>query len=138
MSIVVQHEVSLKKNETHSLALVTDQMSIMKKKPPHKNFGGSKQFKRKGNSSQGTSNASASSNAAKSERFKGKCNFCHKIGHKQADCFKFQNWLEKKKKCEIVVVVNLKANMIETNIVDVHANSWWLDTGATIHVTNSL
>ncbi|KAL6327918.1 hypothetical protein AAG906_027329 [Vitis piasezkii] len=59
---------------------------------------------------QGTSNASASSNAAKSEKFKGKCNFCHKIGHKQADCFKFKNWLEKKKK----------------------------DTGATIHVTNSL
>ncbi|RVW84094.1 hypothetical protein CK203_040589 [Vitis vinifera] len=28
MSIVVQHEVSLKKNETHSLALVTDQVSI--------------------------------------------------------------------------------------------------------------
>ncbi|RVW36102.1 hypothetical protein CK203_079658 [Vitis vinifera] len=65
MSIVVQHEVSLKKNETHSLAFVTDQ---------------------------------------------GKCNFCHKIGHKQADCFKFKNWSEKKKK----------------------------DIGATIHVTNSL
>ena len=32
MSIVVQHEVSLKKNETHSLALVTDQVSNMKKK----------------------------------------------------------------------------------------------------------
>lgn len=138
MSIVVQHEVSLKKNETHSLALVTDQVSNMKKKPPHKNFGGFKQFKRKGNSNQGTSNASASSNAAKSEKFKGKCNFCHKIGHKQADCFKFKNWLEKKKKGEIVVVVKLNANMIETNIVDVHANSWWLDTGATIHVTNSL
>ena len=138
MSIVVQHEVSLKKNETHSLALVTDQVSNMKKKPPHKNFGGFKQFKRKGNSNQGTSNASASSNAAKSEKFKGKCNFCHKIGHKQADCFKFKNWLENKKKSEIMVVVNLNANMIETNIVDVHANSWWLDTGATIHVTNSL
>ncbi|KAL6348137.1 hypothetical protein AAG906_039585 [Vitis piasezkii] len=40
------------------------------------------------------------------------------------------------KKGEIVVVVNLNANMIETNIVDVHANSWWLDIGATIHVTN--
>ena len=38
MSIVVQHEVSLKKNETHSLALVTDQVSNMKKKPLHKNF----------------------------------------------------------------------------------------------------
>ncbi|RVX17056.1 Retrovirus-related Pol polyprotein from transposon TNT 1-94 [Vitis vinifera] len=124
MSIVVQHEVSLKKNETHSFALVTDQVSNMKKKPPHKNFGGSKQFKRKKNLSQGTSNASVFSNATKNERFKGKCNFCHKIGHKQVDCFKFKNWLEKKKKCEIVVVVNLNANMIETNIVDVHANSW--------------
>ena len=124
MSIVVQHEVSMKKNETHSLALVTDQVSNMKKKPPHKNFGGSKQFKRKKNLSQGTSNASVFSNATKNERFKGKCNFCHKIGHKQVDCFKFKNWLEKKKKCEIVVVVNLNANMIETNIVDVHVNSW--------------
>ena len=37
-----------------------------------------------------------------------------------------------------MVVVNFNANMIETNIVDVHANSWWLDTSATIHVTNSL
>nr|CAN75844.1 hypothetical protein VITISV_005150 [Vitis vinifera] len=130
--------MSIVKNETHSLALVTDQVSNMKKKPPHKNFGGFKQFKRKGNSNQGTSNASTSSNAAKSEKFKGKCNFCHKIGHKQANCFKFKNWLEKKKKGEIMVVVILNANMIETNIVDVHANSWWLDTGATIHVTNSL
>ncbi|KAJ9688360.1 hypothetical protein PVL29_014180 [Vitis rotundifolia] len=52
MSIVVQHEISLKKNETQSFTLVTDQVSNMKKKPPHNNFGGSKQFKRKGNSSQ--------------------------------------------------------------------------------------
>ncbi|KAJ9696926.1 hypothetical protein PVL29_008922 [Vitis rotundifolia] len=138
MSLVVQHEVSLKKNETHSLALVTSEVSNVKKRPPHKNFGGSGKFKKKENSNQGTSNASVSSNAGKNERFKGKCNFCNKVGHKQVDCFKFKNWLEKKKKGEIVVVVNLNANMIETNIVDVHANSWWLDTGATIHVTNSL
>ncbi|KAL6312422.1 hypothetical protein AAG906_016376 [Vitis piasezkii] len=32
----------------------------------------------------------------------------------------------------------LKLLTTTTNIVDVHANSWWLDTGATIHVTNSL
>ena len=37
-----------------------------------------------------------------------------------------------------MVVVNLNANMIETIIVDVHTDSWWLDIGATIHVTNSL
>ena len=42
MSIVVQHEISLKKNETHFLVLVIDQVSNMKKKPPHKNFRGSK------------------------------------------------------------------------------------------------
>ena len=51
MSIEVQYEVSLKKNETHSLAFVTDQVSNMKKKPSHKNYRRSKQFKRKGNSS---------------------------------------------------------------------------------------
>ncbi|KAL6323364.1 hypothetical protein AAG906_029371 [Vitis piasezkii] len=51
MSIVVQHEVSLKKNETHSIAFVTDHGSNMKKKPQRKNSGGSKQFKRRGNSS---------------------------------------------------------------------------------------
>ena len=60
---------------THSLALVIDQVSNMKKKPPHKNSGGSKQFKRKGNSSQEASNASTSSNATKNDKFKGKCNF---------------------------------------------------------------
>ena len=45
MFIVVQHEASLKKNETYSLTLVTDEVSNMKKKPPHKNSGGSNQFK---------------------------------------------------------------------------------------------
>ena len=124
MSIVVQHEVSLKKNETHSIALVIDHGSNMKKKPQHKNFGGSKQFKRKENSNQGAPNGSASSNGTKNEKFKWKCNFCHKAGHKRVDCFKFKNWLEKKKKGKIVVVVDLNANMIETNIVDVHVNSW--------------
>ena len=124
MSIVVQHEVSLKKNESHSIALVTDHGSNMKKKPQHKNFGGSKQFKRKENLSQGASSASASSDATKNEKFKGKCNFCRKIGQKRVDCFKFKNWLENKKKGKIVVVVDLNANMIETNIVDVHVNSW--------------
>ena len=80
---------------------------------------------------------SASSNGTKNEKFKWKCNFCHKVGHKRVDCFKFKNWLEKKKG-KIVVMVDLNANMIEINIVDVHVNSWWLDTSVTIHVTNSL
>ncbi|RVW44372.1 Retrovirus-related Pol polyprotein from transposon TNT 1-94 [Vitis vinifera] len=100
-------------------------MSIMKK-PPHKNSRGSKKFKRRGNSSQGAPSGSASSNGTKNEKFKWKCNFCHKVGHKRVDCFKFKNWLEKKKG-KIVVMVDLNANMIEINIVDVHANSWCLN-----------
>ncbi|RVW40202.1 hypothetical protein CK203_078377 [Vitis vinifera] len=72
MSILLQHEISLKKNKTHSLTLVTNQVSSMKKKPPHKNFGGSKQFKKKVNSSQGAFNASASSNATKNKKIQGK------------------------------------------------------------------
>ena len=99
---------------THSLALVIDQVSNMKKKPPHKNSGGSKQFKRRRNSSQGASSGSASSNGTKNEKFKWKCNFCHKVVRKRVDCFKFKNWLEKKKG-KIVVIVDLNANMIETN-----------------------
>lgn len=27
---------------------------------------------------------------------------------------------------------------LESNIIDVPSNTWWLDTGATINVTNSL
>ena len=38
----------------------------------------------------------------------------------------------------IMVVVNLDANMIETNIIDVHANFLWLDIDVIIHVTTSL
>ncbi|KAL6345742.1 hypothetical protein AAG906_017486 [Vitis piasezkii] len=93
---------SFDKNETHSIALVTNQGSSMKKKPPHKNSGGSKQFKRRGNSSQGATSGSASFNATKNEKFKWKCNFCHKVGHKWVDCFKVKNWLKKKKKDKIM------------------------------------
>jgi len=66
-------------------------------------------------------------------KFQGKCKFCDIFGHKQIDCFKFKNWLEKKKKGNPLALV-----CFESNLVDVPSNTWWLDTGATIHVTNSL
>ena len=66
-------------------------------------------------------------------KFQGKCKVCDIFGHKQAYCFKFKNWLEKKKKCNPLALV-----CFESNLVDVPFNTWWLDTGATIHVTNSL
>ena len=66
-------------------------------------------------------------------KFQGKCKFGDISGHKQADCFKFKNWLEKKKKGNPLALV-----CFESNLVDVPSNTWWLDPGATIHVTNSL
>jgi len=66
-------------------------------------------------------------------KFQGKCKFGDIFGHKQADCFKFKNWLEKKKKGNPLALV-----CFESNLVDVPSNTWWLDPGATIHVTNSL
>ena len=34
---------------------------------------------------------------------------------------------------------NLKVNVcLESNIIDVLSDTWWLDSGATIHVCNSM
>ena len=60
--------------------------------------------------------------------FNGRCSYCKKVGHKKVDCWKSK--AKSKKKGNIL--------MIETNIIDVPMNTWWLDTRATIHVTNSL
>ena len=62
------------------------------------------------------------------EYFNGRCNYCKKVGQKKIDYWKLKGKQEKKG----------NILMIETNIIDVPMNTWWLDTGATIHVTNSL
>ncbi|KAL0413074.1 UNVERIFIED_CONTAM: hypothetical protein Sradi_1509100 [Sesamum radiatum] len=60
-----------------------------------------------------------------------KCFFCKKKGHIKKDCPKFKTWLEKKGN-------QLSYVCYESNIVDVYHNTWWIDSGSTIHVTNSL
>ena len=80
---------------------------------------------------QGQGQAGLSSTGHKDEMFKEKCNFCHKFGHKKADYRKLKSYLEKKGNCIVMVC-------LESNIIDVPLNTWRLDTGATIHVTNSL
>uniref|UniRef100_A0A2N9II69 CCHC-type domain-containing protein n=1 Tax=Fagus sylvatica TaxID=28930 RepID=A0A2N9II69_FAGSY len=67
----------------------------------------------------------------KNEDMKGKCFWCRKKGHVKKDCNRFKNWLEKKG-------TPLALVYFESNLVDVPLNSWWIDTGASIHVTNSL
>ncbi|RVW58556.1 Retrovirus-related Pol polyprotein from transposon TNT 1-94 [Vitis vinifera] len=60
---------------------------------------------------------------------------CNKKGHKKVDCFKFKNWLEKKKKEQGMLSAYV---CFESNLVNVPLDSWWLDSGATVHVATSL
>ena len=52
-----------------------------------------------------------------------------------ADCFKFKNWLEKKNKEQGMLSAYV---CFESNLVNVPLDSWWLDSGATVHVATSL
>ena len=62
------------------------------------------------------------------EYFDGRCSYYKKVVHKKINCWKLKG--KQKKKGNIL--------MIKTNIIDVPMNTWWLDTRATIHVTNLL
>lgn len=62
---------------------------------------------------------------------KPRCKFCHKKGHTQRDCPKFKEWLAKKG--------NNNAFMIYESLnINVPFNSWWIDSGSMVHVSNSL
>lgn len=65
-----------------------------KKNFPHKHS--SKPFKKKATSGKANPRAGAFSSNTKKDAFSGKCNFCHKFGHKKVDYRKFKAWLEKK------------------------------------------
>ena len=63
----------------------------------------------------------------KNEYFNGRCSYYKKVGHKKIDYWKLKGKQEKKGNILI----------IETNVIDVLMNTWWLDTKATFDVTNS-
>ena len=50
---------------------------------------------------------------------------------KRRDYSGFKAWLEKKGKTQCLV-------SYESYLVDITPNSWWIDTSASIHITNSL
>ncbi|MFA1236636.1 hypothetical protein, partial [Klebsiella pneumoniae] len=59
-----------------------------------------------------------------------KCFFRKKKGHVKADCMKYKRWLEKKGNMSFVTH--------ECNLLQVPENSWWIDSGATVHISNCL
>ena len=59
------------------------------------------------------------------------CHFCKQPNHVKADCPGFLKWLNKKGKHEITLVD-------ESLYVDFSESTWWIDSGATVHVANCL
>ena len=60
--------------------------------------------------------------------------WCKKKGLKKSDCGKFKAWLENKQK---LGGNNLAFVYLESNLVDVPIDSWWLDNGSTTHIVVS-
>ena len=62
-------------------------------------------------------------------KFMVSCYFCGKKGHVKKDCIKRKAWFEKRG-------INLSFVCYESNLAKVPSNTWWIDFGATTHVTN--
>ena len=60
-----------------------------------------------------------------------KCFLRKKKGHMKKDCSKFKIWLHKKGTQFYFICY-------ESNMVNVNNNTWWIDSGSTIHVSNTL
>ncbi|RDX81379.1 hypothetical protein CR513_37958, partial [Mucuna pruriens] len=60
-----------------------------------------------------------------------KCFSCKKKGHVKKDSIKFNNWLDKKD-------TQLSFVCYESNMVSINHDTWWIDSGFTIHVSNTL
>ncbi|KAK2988306.1 hypothetical protein RJ640_011977 [Escallonia rubra] len=128
ISMCVQEEERLKSEQHDNAHVAITSPSKGKGKGKGKKFG-------KGNV-QGNKNAYVTrTDKLSSSSTKGssgpRCHFCKDKGHMRKECHKFREWLEKKGNLSICVCY-------ESYTIDAPLNTWWVDTCATVHITNSL
>jgi hypothetical protein len=75
----------------------------------------------------GKKNALAVSKDTAATKGKIKCFFCKRQGHHKKDCIKHKKWLEKKG-------INFALVCHEVNFVNVPKSTFWIDSGATVHI----
>ena len=130
--VAEEEKLKREKNEfAHLVALrkLNNQKRVEKaRKPNFQNHKKSKNFKKGGSEKQKNGNGNAKNTDLK-------CYHYNKKGHKRVDCFKFKTWLEKKKKKHGMLSAHV---CFEYNLVNVPLDSWWLDSGVTVHVATSL
>ncbi|KAL0544331.1 hypothetical protein IC582_019444 [Cucumis melo] len=119
-SMLIQEEARLKKPIIHSI------------NPMGHKGAGKKPRKKNGKGNHGQLKVKQSSSPIhKKGQIKDKCRFCNKPGHYQKDCLKRKAWFENKGKHNALVC-------FESNLTEVPYNTWWIDSGCTIHVFNTM
>ena len=114
-AMLIQEEGRLKKNGVHSTHLMVDNgASSSKEKPGNKG----KKVKNPLHVNEGQIHK------------KPRCHFCKKTSHFKKDRPKRKKWFEKKGINYYISVC------LESNLVEVPSNTWWLDCGATTHVSH--